>query len=333
VAAPAQITITQSDMPVLGKTIESALDTVPGVTPGSAGTNQTWSFGSLKTQTTILDTFVLPSHTLYDSSFLTSGIADSTLGTEGYTYYVSNSSAYSSTGFVADYVVYLGIIPYNTPFIQISFPAVYGDNSGGISSGYDAIPIMYASYDSARATTQITYRDTIDAWGSMTTPAGTFSVLRQKHFELDVDSLFLYNGLVKVWGLYEAKTTKNYQYRWYAKGINFLLADMQMDTNNAKPTRVQWFIANVTGINTVTQHAYINAYPNPCDNMVSISSSCSLPSVLTVFDVTGRLVSTLMMNNGKQFINTSKLPEGIYLFRVCTETGDFVNEGKFTVIH
>src|SRR5579863_2626113 len=72
----AQITITESDLTQIGSDYVAANDTLPTVTPGSRGTNQTWNLSGIKNL--YQDTaFVVNAYTLpYYADFATANIGE-----------------------------------------------------------------------------------------------------------------------------------------------------------------------------------------------------------------------------------------------------------------
>ena len=77
-------------------------------------------------------------------------------------------------------------------YVQIPLPATINTKDGGMSRGDTEIAYSYLGSDSGGARINIHYADTVDAYGSMTTPFGTMNVIRQKHWDITVDSLGLH---------------------------------------------------------------------------------------------------------------------------------------------
>jgi hypothetical protein len=328
--ATAQITVTQSDMPAAGNAYVNANDTIPTVTPGNTGSGQTWNFAALKANTTSVDSFVAASATPYAAAFATANMADTTLGNAGYIFINSSASAFEGVGTVQYVMGYQAKIALNPPFVQISLPATLNSTDGGTSSGSAKLPITYLTFDSARVVARIIYADTIDASGSMTTPFGVHNVLRQKHSETDIDSLYVHSASFG-WVFYQAQKRKNYQYRWYTNGLGDLVANMQMDTTNTKVKSVKWYDGIPNAVTEISQRGSIMAYPNPCSSQINFFYSGHTAQVITVFDVTGRQVGTTSMVNGKASVNTSTFAKGIYMYRMLDKSGDVVDNGKFSV--
>jgi type IX secretion system substrate protein len=326
-----QITITQADMPVVGKAVINRDDTIPTVTPGTKGTSQTWNFVSLKGSTTAIDSFENPASTPYASAFPGANLADTTYG-GGYIFLNSSASTFEGVGTVQNVSGYNVAIALSPAFVQINFPGNYGNIDGGISTGKSAgialVPPV-SGIDSVKGSAYIKYADTIDAWGTVTTPFSAFNSLRQKHYELDIDSIFVYT--LGNWYFYQRQVTKNYQYRWYTNGIGDMLITMQMDTNNANVKSVKWYDGNPNGINEVSQNNSTKLFPNPCTTQVTFRSTNQNAQTVSLFDITGREISGNTMKNGEANINTSSFANGIYLYRVLDKSGNILTNGKFVV--
>jgi len=327
-----QITITQADMPVVGKAVINRDDTLPTVTPGNKGTGQTWNFTSLKGTTTAIDSFTNPSTTPYASTFPSSNIADTTYG-GGYIFLNSSSGSFNAIGTVQNVMGYNVAIALSPAFTQINFPGIYGNIDGGVSTGksHSIAVVAIPGVDSARGTAYIKYADTIDAWGTLTTPFGSFNTLRQKHYELDIDSIYVLS-IFGTWSYsgYDLRT-KNYQYRWYTNGIGDMLITMQMDTNNANVKSVKWYDGVPNGINEVSQNNSTKLFPNPCTTQVTFRSTNQNAQTVSLFDITGREINGTIMKNGEANINTSSFANGIYLYRVLDKSGNILTNGKFVV--
>jgi hypothetical protein len=221
-------------------------------------------------------------------------------------------------------------ITFHPLFEQIPLPATYGTIDGGISNGDTTIPFHYLLYDSARGKVKITYSDTVDAFGMMTTPYGTDSVIRQRHYDLTVDSAFV-RSTTGSWTLYEHTSTTNYQYRWYAKGINYYFAVLQMNAADTKDSMVLWYDGTVNGISNISHSAVTKVYPNPCSTQITFKCSSDKATRLSVFDMIGRQLSTNEILNGALNLNTSAYTAGMYFYRVSDMSGNILDRGKFSV--
>ena len=328
----AQISITQNDMPAIGRTAIMAVDTSGSFLPQTASSSsQVWNYGTLGNIYTNSYIYVAPSATPYYSAFHSSNVADSLAYGSGYTYNSSIPTSYSETGFAEKlygYTVGINVHPF---FEQISLPASYGAIDGGVSKGDTAMAFHYLLYDSAKANVTIIYADTIDAFGIMTTPYGTDSVIRQKHYDISIDSAFVHSSITHTWTLYRATDSIDYQYRWYAKGINYFFAVMQMDVNNQKVINTEWYDGGSVGIDEISHSVFTTVYPNPCKIQITFDCTSQLAKQISIFDITGRKLSVQPIKNGIMNLNTSAYSSGMYFYRVSDISGNILDRGKFIV--
>ena len=327
----AQINITQSDLPGIGSKAVMAVDNSGSLSPqGASNAPQTWNYSSLQNTQTNKFLFVNPATTIYYSAFHSSNLADSLIFAPGYTYLASSPSNFSAMGYgevMYGYAIGINIRPY---FEQISFPATYGTTDGGMSRGDTAMAINYLGFDSGKVVVIIHYADTVDAFGTMTTPYGTQSVIRQKHYDVTVDSLLVHSSRLG-WTTYQATTTKNYIYRWYANGIGYYFVTMQMDHTNAHDSTVQWYDGTNTGIENISASRYTSVYPNPCNTQIAFNCSSPAAKEVSLFDITGRELSKKEMNNGVLTMSTSAYSTGMYFYQVSDASGNVLDRGKFIV--
>lgn len=85
----------------------------------------------------------------------------------------------------------------------------------------------------------------------------------------------------------------------------------------------------VTGINSIANPEAIKVGPNPANNYVvvnNISSSKNLNIVL--FDITGRKVAEQPVKQGSNYIDISKLTNGLYIYNIYDQQNKAIKTGK-----
>lgn len=201
-AANAQISITTADMPSVGDTFVAYQDTVvPGFSIGQKGPSRTWNFSNLQPDKTVTTYAVAPSSTPYAGTF---GSSNLTLTNDfnAYLYYTNSASSLRVDGFASiDPNLGTVSVPFSPKPDQYRFPTVYGGaftgSSGFVSAKpYNQLPQnIRDQIDAAisgfpgitvtqvRVTFTSTYTDTIDAWGTVITPIGSYDALRRKRME------------------------------------------------------------------------------------------------------------------------------------------------------
>lgn len=333
----AQDTITTSDMPIVGLTIMTDEDTTNLPSSGNASkiAPQTWNFGSLISQKVSTVTFVSPGSTKYSSFYPSSNLADSTYGTDGYTFLYNSPSSFSVNGMEVTYS-YMGYnfgihLNLNPEYIQTNLPATIGSIVGGVSSGVQKFAQTILIIDSEEVNVTITYHDTVDAYGTMKLPNGKFNVLRQKRYSLTNEQLLIHtNGK---WAVESSTNTKSYEYDWYAKDVGYTLAQMNMDTSTGTmPQNVIWDASAVgAGVEEISHSGNTTIFPNPCTTKIEFRSTENYGQHILIYDVTGRKVAEQVMNNGFTTINTSRYAKGLYLYTVTDLSGKVIDNGKFSV--
>jgi hypothetical protein len=342
--ASAQIHITSADIPSVGTSVVLAKDSASiSFVPGNPSvSSQTWNFGSLVDQKSSTVLFMAPSTTKYSSYFPSANLADSTIGGNGYYFFNSSSSVFAVTG--SEEIINvpsLGVsfqvfVPLNPNFTQSNLPATYGTKDGGVSNGHYTFSssALALFYDSEKVVVQITYSDTVDAWGSMTTPTGTYQVLRQNHHEVDIDSLKVRStsGKWSVPAVPGAVTrTVKHQYNWYANSVGYILVQMNMDSNTTNVQNVIWDTNAPASVNEVSYNGKVSTYPNPCTSQITFTTTVNTLQYINVYDVTGRKVEQVEMKNGTTNVNTSVFAPGMYLYTLTDMNGSPLDRGKFMV--
>lgn len=78
----------------------------------------------------------------------------------------------------------------------------------------------------------------------------------------------------------------------------------------------------ITGISFIAeQDAKVKIYPNPASNSFTIETTATQKQTVQVFDITGKLMQTQTMQNGKAIIDASSLAQGVYNVSVTGNEG------------
>lgn len=84
---------------------------------------------------------------------------------------------------------------------------------------------------------------------------------------------------------------------------------------------------NIVGIDEVENTASLSAaYPNPAIISVKLPYSTNIVADMTIYSIDGKLIERRRVNagNGEVELNVSKMPAGIYIYRLCGATGKFM---------
>jgi hypothetical protein len=106
---------------------------------------------------------------------------------------------------------------------------------------------------------------------------------------------------------------------------------------NASPFLARWQPCseqiNLDVNKTELINSEIELFPNPNTGnfQIAISQQLSANSQIEVYNILGEQVYQALLNATTTQIDMSNKAEGLYLYRVITETGTLVGEGKFVI--
>ncbi len=341
IVSNAQITITQSDVAGAGNVMQLAhdteKDTMPGsINPGPSGANQTWIFSALLSSTVDTLTFTNPASLPNGSNFPSANLAivNSTDGSEIYLENISSGlfvvGAYGDTtgqGAMA--------IPFNPKEQLAAFPATY-NTAFQNTSGFDfAFPFtLIPGIDSLRIK-EVKIKDIkADGWGTITTPLGTYSCLRNRGRVITIDTVFAHPvgppGWVDIGPPYTYTDTA-WHFSWWANGIGFPL--LEFDSTAGDTIRnISWIkTLPYAGTSETAPLSGVSVYPNPSSGVFSVqpatgnwqlASSEKPEARIEIYNLMGEKVYSLdvPINNEQLTINLFQ-PSGIYFLHISNEKG------------
>lgn len=351
----AQITINSNHIVSAGSIVENAVDTMPGVTIGPSGANQTWNFSTLSED--YLDTmfFKNPAPLPGSSSFPNANIGleqsgeDSSwlfLEKNSLGLFVHGQSFYENSNLIT--------VPYAATII--TFPSTMGTNYGGTWSGIlGSFPLgqdpdgpgPHGQVDSLRLTRSTTVNSNIDGWGNVSTSFGTFASLRQNIIEDHIDTTWqLVNGNWEV----ISQTTINYlalfnqnvdsisydtarTARWWTDdpSAQFPVVELEYDAGgNAISANWQKSSPSVGVSENASSEKEFNLFPNPTNSILTIKTPFN-NGLIELFDVTGKLVDNIKINSIQTIVPVSDFDNGLYFLNIYNGIGEKVHSNKFVV--
>ena len=311
-----QITIDQSDMPSVGDYIPRKSDTMtvlPG--PGGSGPNQSWNFTSLSNYVISENTSVVSvASTPNGNQFGNSNMA-MTNDNASYLYFNSNAQSFSTQGFSGD-LLGTGVINavFNPDLTLHQFPRTFGSSFNDtyvidVTVPGAAINPLLSQIHFKRTST---VHDTTDAWGQITTPHGTYDVLRIHSTETYVDSVWALPIFPPTWSLVSTNADVSNSYSWVGKGGKLAIAEMSFDTLGA-PKIFKW--TELPGIGVGIEEsgfANLEVYPNPCkDKLVCIGLN---DQEIQLYDLLGNEIKIEKNFTAEGIeLNLHNLVNGIYV--------------------
>ncbi len=329
-----QITIMNNDIASVGTTVYLANDTIStGIVPGDPGANKTWDFTSVVANTIDTLAFVLPSSTPYGGEFPEANLAFSSSDVEignVYGYMLKNNDKYSSIGYAfesEDTAIYMANIePEN---IILDFPVNYQNSYNEVYITDIVIGSPTPGADSVRTKSTVVKETTIDAWGSITIPMGTYNALRQRVDEDQTDSLFMKMG--GTWTFIFASEESSTTYSWWTDDINigFMLFSIDIDNDfGGEVFGISFLVGSAVGL-FETNMTITKVYPNPVADIVNFEFDESITGELFLMNGLGQVVVRENLN-GQKFsqLNLSQLPAGMYIYRATNQRGELLSSGK-----
>lgn len=75
----------------------------------------------------------------------------------------------------------------------------------------------------------------------------------------------------------------------------------------------------------------VKVFPNPAKSIVNFTTENVLARTVAVYDITGRLIENINLQNKEAKLNVEDYSNGIYIYSICNENGQAVSAGKFSV--
>jgi Secretion system C-terminal sorting domain len=264
------------------------VDVFSGITVSPAGPNQTWNYATLIASPTILGTATtVPAVTApFYSSFPTANFC------------IKISTSFNGV----DY------INYNLAKLNSSGLENLGSTSSGgiteqfIDTQFSPLPLTYSTtytdvYQSTTDDTPSSNIDTYDAYGTLTTPYGTFT------------------NVIRVKSVGENFTG----YSWFKANPYTPLLDIDVENATGSVSSVSLYQSTNLDTNQVFSDRSILLYPNPTSDFITIDTKENY-SEIKITDLLGKTVFETKQNDSK--IDLSFLETGFYIINFKTEEGE-----------
>lgn len=336
IKAQTPITITDVDMPVVNDTIRyNTTNNIQGLDPTLTGANYTWDYSTLTSSTQRIDTFFSVTSTpfsyqvyfnnsilypTYKANYALRGpdlVMPPALPipisiTDVFNFKKNSSNKYENVGFGAKISGVPSSIRNNPIDVEYVFPMNYTDNHISNSTFLVTIPFL-ATYGQA-----MERNSTVEGWGTLITPVGTYNVLKVKSVLTKIDTLYLDTlGLGS-----NFPRPEEIEYKWLAKGGSAPI--LKIVTTLGVVSSIEYQANSFVGINELSIINDVSVFPNPTKELVQVvfNSKNAGKLVYSIKDINGRLV----MNNdfvahvGKNVfqidLNKNKLSNGVYFIEL-----------------
>lgn len=315
--ASAQPTLTASGTnPAVGDNYSTS--SCAAFSQGASGANQTWNNSSLVSTGSTSTTCVTVGSTTNGSSFPNANVASQS--GSNISYFKTSATGMQNYGYDAGGTLFL----YSNPEDQLHFPCTYNstftDNFAATftTSGY-------TTYRHGSTTV------TADAYGTLTTPTGTYTNCMRIHFvQAYSDSLYV--------GMPTVITYSNDEYIWYKDGIHAPIAYTFSFVSNGSTSSGAGYLSTALGVNEVDNNiSMFSVYPNPASETINLLFNLKNANnaQLNVFNSIGQQLSVTSLQNLFEGDNTvsvdvATLPEGIYFVQLILDNGN-IQTRRFVV--
>lgn len=324
----AQITITIADAPTVGMIRYQVNDTTPStsIVQGVAGANQTWNFSGLNTSSLDTLSFLDPTATPYVSTFPTATLVVKTKMNNypAYIYLIKDNSGVYAIGIAGVLSTSISEI-LKVKFIpKMSFlrtPSSYQSNYNEI---YHYIikttsPSAYSMFgDSVKVASWTNASSTIDSWGSLTTPGGTFNTIRQYERDINHDTIWFRATFTGSWFQFSTSTDTSDTYKWWTNTIGNAVAELKMNLHQNKTKSFGWYVSQPTIVEQLSLPSMLSVYPNPAAEKVFIGNmEDSKEYIIKIFDIIGKEVQSITaINTTKTELSLQNFDNGVYFVSV-----------------
>jgi hypothetical protein len=307
----AQITITNSDMPSLGKKyfITHSYD-FDSVKPALTGANYTWDFSKLTEATQEPDSIIaitsapqlyqvvfnsylepVPTFCIYKTHLENYDSLSKYNPTEIYEYYKTDSAHFSYAGLGFKLQGFVVPVKYNTFDNLYSFPLSYGNSDSGAS--YFETPsslstvLYYASHQKRK--------NMADGWGTIKTPYGSFSALRIKSTINAIDTIYKTADSSG----YKIQQPTRYEYKWLGQNSGFPLLQINTEISDSNEVITAILYQDTLRFNSIgkahPKPINVRIYPNPFSQYATIEYGVDQYSFVSVelIDLNGKILSKL----------------------------------------
>jgi len=349
----AQITVTDADLVGVGDIIYQASDTVPGsaITPGNAGTNQTWDFSTLQESSTGNLLFISPIGTAYQNQYPNANLCMNDNGSLSYynktstglfIHGINDTVFHSPTLFyplpltygltISDGPILIIDNVITGPLLSLALPpSTVSTLSNGLANRADTALIKIIN------TTDFL----VDASGTITIPLGTFDILRLKSIkytnsELDIYCSDTISGIgtwinnvpfssIPFLGGFSNNETE-YKYEWITDNasVAFLLAEIIVDSADNIINGVSFQTTAPSYINESNQDIF-NIYPIPATYSLNIEANSTDLATYKMYDINGNLISENTFTKNTK-LDLSHLAKGNYLLNISTKEGSITKK-------
>lgn len=323
-----QITITENDVIDVSDVLEQGIDTSGTFVHPPSGSDMEWNFSALDEH--LSETLAIGAAQWFDGS---SEFPDANIATtddDGNEIFIrKDSEALDFLGLYGDVfgsgddeAVYFD--PQNR---IISFPSTMGTTFTNTFS-FSFVNYDIDNTDSVLVDITNEQDSEIDGWGEVTTPFGTFDVIRQVVQEIQTTEVEAYLFGNVVFTNEEKDTTYTVRYWSNDPSTGFPVVEYNFDpVSNEISGDIEWLkSAPVTAVGNEAIDL-IELYPNPAIEQVTLTNT-QKGQMIVVFDIAGKQIMSIDVNSDVSTFPVSTLNTGTYFVKILNREGQTISNKK-----
>lgn len=344
-AGMGQIVINQNDLPSTGDTVRVSNGSIlPGLDYTTTGPSSNWDYSNLQWVTQDVDTFVSVTSTgivysvvfanlpfnpnranLAKINLLAPPVPQITID-NAVGFYYKTSSVFEQAGYGAEINGLPTAVPFDDRDRIYNLPLTYGDLDSSNSSYAIGLPgFGYYSHEQKRV-------NSVDGWGSITTPYGTFDAVRVKSTITGRDSIYI-DATGFGFG-FNTPVAREYKWLGTLKKLPILQINTTANFGNEIPSGIIYLDSlrnNTTAVEEYSIKVESQLYPIPADYTLhfTLNSPSEQQGTLTIYSTLGKRVTESLqvhLIKGTTYISLDEmirdLPNGYYLVNLELANGN-----------
>ncbi|MFI5220472.1 MAG: T9SS type A sorting domain-containing protein [Bacteroidia bacterium] len=322
----AQPTLTSANEATIGTSFTYNYVDPTGVQPGNSGASQTWNFASVTPNgTTSVHNYISVASTPYAANFPGTNLVQQVIDTATvYLYHTTSVSSTELNGIAFDAGGTPSIMNYLNSELLRQYPITYNSTLSDTYAGTLTItlgPVTITIYRSG------TYYYLADGYGTLITPAGTFTnTLRGKIRQVFTDSM-VYVGVPL-----PAQLSQNFSTSYFWSCTNapnklyqfYIGYDTLVNAQGTTPQKSVSYEGSATAIGeNAPYESFATVYPNPTSDyaFINLDNSINGTAELFLYDSKGSVVKNIStkMTAASRYewmFPVSDLANGLYHARI-----------------
>lgn len=322
-----QISINKDDMPNANDTFRLSTTTILNYISTETGEDYIWDFTALTPVNQRVDTFVSVLSTPLTYNLVFNNYLDPNKATiaaqnpnspnmiqqvqvsESYDFFRETSSIFSKVGFGAQINSIPVPVKYDVPEKYYTFPLSYQTIDSSVSVYGFSIPNI-GFYGQT-----IKRNNFADGWGTITTPFGTFDVIRIISTINLTDTIY-YDSLGI--GTSIPRSTE-FEYKWIAKNMGIPVLKITYRNFIYSVEYQDSLRSTILSAKNIEKNSHeINIYPNPSQKNITLDLPNHFVGIAEIYSINMQLLISKTISKSNESIDLD-LKNGTYFIKIITE--------------